>query len=105
MAGLFVEEYANLHFQEGSVFPIPSKLIAVTEVTITTETDMAQAFDVRTKFVNLTAEGACHFKLGVHAAITATTGDRFLPAGASRFFAVDNVDAGGTETGLACITA
>ena len=66
---------------------------------------MAQALNTRTKFVCLVAEAACHFELGVFGSAEAATSDRFLPAGASRFFAVDNVDGGGTETSVSAIAS
>ncbi len=89
MADLYIEEYGNVGSSWGTAFAPgvpPAPTIADQKVAIAGASAQSAAFNDKTRMIVITADGACHFKIGTNPTASATT--NFLPANTPRAFGV-----------------
>lgn len=89
MADLYIEEYSNIGSSWGTAFAPgmpPGRTLADQKVAIAGASAQSSAFGADTRMIVITADGACHFKIGSDPTASATTS--LLPANTPRAFGV-----------------
>lgn len=91
MARAVVEEYQELaRDMMGNVMLVPGRLITSQDVTYTSSTATANAFNKLTSYVFIQTEATMAWvKFGASPTADAADGNQLIPAGGGRFFKVD----------------
>ena len=85
MADLYIEEYGHVGSAAGTEFAPgvpPAPTLADQKVAIAGGSAQSAAFNARTRMIVITADGACHYKIGEDPTASAAT--NFLPANTPR---------------------
>lgn len=85
MADCYIEEYGSVGSGGGSYFAggvPPAPTVADQKVAISGASTQSAAFNAKTQMIVITADGACHYKIGEDPTASATT--NFLPANTPR---------------------
>jgi hypothetical protein len=89
VADLYIEEYSNVGSGGGTYFAggvPPAPTVADQKVAIGGASVQSAAFNRKTKMIWITADGACHYKIGENPTASADT--NFLPANTPRAIGV-----------------
>jgi hypothetical protein len=92
MAYLYIEEYGNVAYAEGSAQPIPGELLASQRVAVGVSSLASTALNARTKFVKLSADITAQWNWNGDA----VAGSPWLPQDSVQFFAVNRAASGST---------
>jgi hypothetical protein len=85
VADLYIEEYSNVGSGAGSYFAggvPPAPTVADQKIAIAGASAQSAPFNAKTRMIVITADGACHYKIGLDPTASATT--NLLPANTPR---------------------